>query len=179
MSPPPAVPYDPPGQPLVVADTGSPWKASTARRSISREHATATAARSTSARRCARPTTCRSTSSPTAAGSTWRTAPTSRACSRRRSSASRLRYTFNSKSFLRLIGQREARTQDPALYGFIPPVPAKSVALDYSALFAYKLNWQSVLFFGYQEQSAWSESTTDVEIAGRSLFLKISYAFQR
>jgi hypothetical protein len=91
----------------------------------------------------------------------------------------RATYTFNSKSFLRLIGQRDARTQNPALYGFTPPVPAKQVALDYSALFAYKLNWQSVLFFGYQEQSAWSESTTDVEIAGRSLFLKISYAFQR
>ena len=88
-------------------------------------------------------------------------------------------YTFNSKSYLRLIGQREARTQDPALFGFIPPLPAKSVALDYSALFAYKLNWQSVLFFGYQQQSAWSESTTDVELAGRSFFLKVSYAFQR
>jgi len=50
---------------------------------------------------------------------------------------------------------------------------------DVSALFAYKLNWQSVLFFGYQEQHAYSESTTDIELAGRVVFLKLSYAFQR
>jgi len=88
-------------------------------------------------------------------------------------------YTFNRRSFLRLIGQRTAQHRDPALYGFVPPLAAKSEGIDFSALFAYKLNWQSVLFFGYQEQQAYSESTTDVELAGRSIFLKVSYAFQR
>jgi hypothetical protein len=88
-------------------------------------------------------------------------------------------YTFNSRSFLRLIGQRTAERQDPALYGFVPPNPAKTENVDFSALFAYKLNWQSVLFFGYQDQHAYSPTTTDIEVAGRSLFLKVSYAFQR
>ena len=88
-------------------------------------------------------------------------------------------YTFNRRSFLRLIGQREARRQDPALFGFDPPVPPKDVSIDWSALFAYKLNWQSVLYVGYQETSLWSPTTTDLENAGRGLFLKVSYAFQR
>jgi hypothetical protein len=92
-------------------------------------------------------------------------------------------YTFNRRSFLRLIGQRVEQRNDPALYGFVPPVPAKEEGVDFSALFAYKLNWQSVLFFGYQEQHVYSppppDGTGDVELAGRSLFLKISYAFQR
>ena len=88
-------------------------------------------------------------------------------------------YTFNSRSFLRLIGQRTATRRDLDLYGPVPSLPAKDEEIDVSALFAYKLNWQSVLFFGYQEQHAYSPSTTDVEVAGRSLFLKVSYAFQR
>jgi len=85
-------------------------------------------------------------------------------------------YTFNSKSFLRLIGQRVAQHNDPALYGFA--IDPKFESIDVSALFAYKLNWQSVLFFGYQEQRGYAPTTTDLELAGRSLFLKISYAFQ-
>ena len=86
-------------------------------------------------------------------------------------------YTFNRRSFLRLIAQRQAGRQDPLLYPF--PVAQQGESIDVSALFAYKLNWQSVLFFGYQEASAWSPLTTDLEPAGRSLFLKVSYAFQR
>ena len=87
-------------------------------------------------------------------------------------------YTFNRRSFLRLIGQREARRQDPALFGFDPPVPAKDESIDWSALFAYKLNWQSVLYFGYQEGQLWSPDTTNLEPSGRGFFLKVSYAFQ-
>ena len=87
-------------------------------------------------------------------------------------------YTFNSKSFLRLIVQRVAESQDSALYGFTPPLPPKSEDINWSALFAYKLNWQSVLFFGYQDSREWSPTTTELEQAGRSFFLKVSYAFQ-
>jgi hypothetical protein len=88
-------------------------------------------------------------------------------------------YTFNRRSFLRLIGQRETRHQNPDLYGFVPPVPAKGEAIQYSALFAYKLNWQSVLYFGVDQGQVWSPTTTDLEPAGRSFFMKVSYAFQR
>jgi hypothetical protein len=88
-------------------------------------------------------------------------------------------YTFNRRSFLRLIGQRQANHQDSALYGFVPPDPDKSETITASALFAYKLNWQSVLFFGYGDESEWSPVTTDLETSSRSFFLKLSYAFQR
>ncbi|HEX4824016.1 MAG TPA: DUF5916 domain-containing protein [Candidatus Polarisedimenticolaceae bacterium] len=96
-------------------------------------------------------------------------------------------YTFNRRSFLRLIGQRVTQRNDQALYGIVDPGPpvqylvdAKDQGIDFSALFAYKLNWQSVLFFGYQEQHAFSNvpPADGLELAGRSLFLKLSYAFQ-
>ena len=86
-------------------------------------------------------------------------------------------YTFDRRSFLRVIAQRETRRQDPALFPF--PVPPKGESTAVSALFAYKLNWQSVLFFGYGDDREWSDATGDLERAGRSLFLKLSYAFQR
>ncbi len=47
-----------------------------------------------------------------------------------------------------------------------------------SALFAYKLNWQTVLFLGYSDDRALSVDDR-LEPAGRALFFKISYAFQR
>ena len=89
----------------------------------------------------------------------------------------RATYTFSARSFLRLIVQRQTRHQDPAL--FSSPVPEKGVATSGSLLYAYKLNWQSVLFLGYGDERAWSEDTRDLELASRSLFFKISYAFQR
>ena len=47
-----------------------------------------------------------------------------------------------------------------------------------SALFAYKLNWQSVVFLGYGDTRTLSEDG-GLPPAGRQLFLKVSYAFQR
>jgi len=88
-------------------------------------------------------------------------------------------YTFTRRSYLRLIGQREANRQDPALYGFVPPVPEKTEATTFQALFAYKLNWQSVVFVGYGDDRDWSEITGDLERARQQFFLKLSYAFQR
>jgi hypothetical protein len=91
-------------------------------------------------------------------------------------------YTFNRRSFVRLIGQRETNRRDPALFFAPDPpdpaFPAKLENIDWSALFAYKLNWQSVLYFGYSDASEYSTTTTDMEHAGRSIFLKVSYAFQ-
>ena len=91
-------------------------------------------------------------------------------------------YTFNRRSFARLIAQREARHQDPVLYGFDPVAsPPKSESTELSALFAYKLNWQSVLFVGYgdvQERSS-DPLVGGLQPSSRSFFLKLSYAFQR
>ncbi|MDQ5857416.1 MAG: hypothetical protein M3542_03960, partial [Acidobacteriota bacterium] len=56
-------------------------------------------------------------------------------------------------------------------------VSEKSGDFSGSALFAYKLNWQTVLFLGYGDNRALSE-LDEFEKAGRQLFLKLSYAFQ-
>ncbi len=89
-------------------------------------------------------------------------------------------YTFDRRNFLRLIGQRTADRQDPALYhGLVPADSAKSEVITASALYAFKLNWQSVIYFGYGQESDWSPVTADLEQASRSFFLKLSYAFQR
>ena len=46
-------------------------------------------------------------------------------------------------------------------------------------LFAYKLNWQTVLFVGYGDQRTFAESTDHLEKSGRQAFAKVSYALQR
>ena len=86
-------------------------------------------------------------------------------------------WSFNSRSFVRLIGQyveTDARPRALHLRGRA----AKSAAFTGSALFAYKLNWQTVLYVGYGDKRAYSETTTDLEHANRQLFLKVSYAWQ-
>lgn len=75
-------------------------------------------------------------------------------------------YTFNARSYLRLIGQRvtlEEGTDEESFSG--------------SALFAYKLNWQTVLYLGYGDERGLSPDDR-LEPTGRELFFKISYAFQ-
>ena len=47
-----------------------------------------------------------------------------------------------------------------------------------SALLAYKLNWQSVVFVGYGDDRELSE-LHEFERASRQFFVKMSYAFQR
>jgi hypothetical protein len=92
-------------------------------------------------------------------------------------------YTFSAQSFLRLIGQYVRTVSDPSLY--TSAVPAKSGNFDGSALFAYKLNWQTVLFLGYGDSRALFPSTElkaasayDLHPVSRQFFLKVSYAFQ-
>lgn len=90
-------------------------------------------------------------------------------------------YTFNSRIWLRLIGEWQEIARDPALYTF--DVEARQADFATSALFAYKLNWQTVLFLGLGEQRQLEERSPldhrELEPAGREIFLKISYAFQR
>ncbi len=89
----------------------------------------------------------------------------------------RATYTFTARSFVRLIGQWVETTRDPALYRFV--VDRRSSGFGGSALFAYKLNWQTVLFLGYGDNRELDEHTDQVEPLDRSLFLKLAYAFQR
>jgi hypothetical protein len=94
-------------------------------------------------------------------------------------------YTFSARAFLRLIGQYVETRRDPALYRF--PVDAKDGAFDGSALFSYKLNWQTVLFLGYgdsrvllPEEGPAGNPRRRYELVptARQFFLKVSYAFQ-
>ena len=77
---------------------------------------------------------------------------------------------------IRLIGQYQETRRDPALW--IEPVVAKEGSFAGSALFSYKLNWQSVLFVGYGDARALDEVNYTLLPTGRQFFLKVSYAFQ-
>ncbi|MES1244045.1 MAG: DUF5916 domain-containing protein [Acidobacteriota bacterium] len=85
-------------------------------------------------------------------------------------------YNFTARAFLRLIGEYLDVDRDPSLYTF--PVRAQSGSFAGSALFAYQINWQTVLFVGYADDRA-QDPAGDLQPADRLLFLKVSYAFQR
>jgi Domain of unknown function (DUF5916) len=89
-------------------------------------------------------------------------------------------YVFNSRMLIRLIGQYVETTRDPSLW--TTPVVEKEGFFSGSALFSYKLNWQTVLFLGYGDNRALvDEGMSDFVLkpADRQVFLKVSYAFQR
>jgi Domain of unknown function (DUF5916) len=88
----------------------------------------------------------------------------------------RATYTFNARSWLRLIGQWVKTERRPDLYTF--EVDDRSGSFGGSAVFAYKLNWQTVLYLGYADNRARDEADA-LQPADRQLFAKISYAFQR
>jgi hypothetical protein len=94
-------------------------------------------------------------------------------------SVDRLRatYTFTPRAFLRVIAQYVTTRRDPSLY--TDDVARKEAGLGASALFAYKLNWQTVLFVGYGDESELDEITDRLDRVERSFFIKLSYAFQR
>jgi hypothetical protein len=93
-----------------------------------------------------------------------------------RVSRARGTYTFTARSFARVIAQYVSTRREPALY--LSSVAARSGTFSGSALFAYKLNWQSVLFLGYGDDRELSDLNR-LEKADRQFFVKISYAFQR
>jgi hypothetical protein len=83
---------------------------------------------------------------------------------------------FGSRAFLRLIGQYVKTKRDPALYTF--EVAPKSGDFSGSALFSYRLNWQTALFLGYGDERALDEGET-LRRTSRQFFAKVSYALQR
>ncbi|MEA2603420.1 MAG: hypothetical protein QOF89_4412 [Acidobacteriota bacterium] len=85
-------------------------------------------------------------------------------------------YNFTARAFLRVIGEYLDVNRDPRLYTF--PVDANSGSFAGSALFAYQLNWQTVLFVGYADDRL-QNPLGDLQRADRLVFVKISYAFQR
>jgi hypothetical protein len=93
-----------------------------------------------------------------------------------RVSRAKATYTLTSRMFVRLIGQYIDTTRNPSLYP--TAVGARSADFSGSALFAYKLNWQSVLFVGYGDDRELSDLRR-LEPLDRQFFVKLSYAFQR
>jgi Domain of unknown function (DUF5916)/Carbohydrate family 9 binding domain-like len=88
-------------------------------------------------------------------------------------------YTFTSRMFVRAIGQYVSTTRAPRLYAF--DVAGKSGDFSGSLLFAYKLNWQSVLFVGYGDDRELPPPPAPLRLQplDRQFFVKVSYAFQR
>ena len=84
-------------------------------------------------------------------------------------------YTFSAKSFARIVAQYTSTDRDVALYTF--PTAARLASFSGSALLAYKINWQSVLFVGYGNEQV-LDNVQRFQPAGRQFFVKISYAFQ-
>jgi hypothetical protein len=85
-------------------------------------------------------------------------------------------YTFTSRLFVRVIGQYVSTSRDKSL--FVSRVGPRAGTFSGSALFAYKLNWQSVMFVGYGDDRELSDARR-LEKVSRQFFVKLSYAFQR
>jgi hypothetical protein len=89
----------------------------------------------------------------------------------------RATYAINSRAFVRLIGQYVETHRDTTLYSF--SVDRKNANFSSSALAAYKINFQTVIFVGYGDARTYTDVTNKLELGGRQAFAKISYAWQR
>ena len=85
-------------------------------------------------------------------------------------------YSLTSRMFVRAIGQYVATTKTPSLYA--APVQMRGGEFSGSALFAYKVNWQSVVFVGYGDTRELTAADR-LQPTDRQFFVKVSYAFQR
>lgn len=93
------------------------------------------------------------------------------------SDVSRLKavYLFSARTWLRLVGQWVETERRPELY--LAQVAAREGALSGSLVFAYKLNWQTVLYLGYADNRE-LDPREELQAAGRQGFFKVSYAFR-
>jgi hypothetical protein len=88
----------------------------------------------------------------------------------------RANYTFTARSFVRVIGQYVSTDRDPSL--FLQPAASHDGSFTGSVLFAYKINWQSVMFFGYGDDRTLDDRQR-LQRSERSFFVKLSNAFPR
>lgn len=91
----------------------------------------------------------------------------------------RATWSFNPRTFLRVIGQYQHTLRDTSLYLSPGDVDRKEASFASSVLFSYKLNWQTVLFLGYGDERAYGGADQRLEPSGRGAFAKLSYALQR
>ena len=89
----------------------------------------------------------------------------------------RATWSFTARSFVRLIGQYVQTKRDVSLYTFA--IAPKEADFNSSALLAYKLNWQTVIYLGYGDSRTFAELADRLENAGHQAFAKVSYAWQQ
>ncbi len=89
----------------------------------------------------------------------------------------RATYTFNSKMFVRGIVQNVRTNRNQQL--FLRSASQHGGNVTSSLLFAYKVNWQTVLFVGMGDERDIETNENKLQPASRQLFMKMSYAFQR
>jgi hypothetical protein len=89
----------------------------------------------------------------------------------------RATYTFNSRMYVRGIVQNVRTNNNQRL--FLDSVNQHSGNVTSSLLFAYKVNWQTVLFLGLGDERDVDVADNKLQPASRQLFMKMSYAFQR
>jgi len=96
----------------------------------------------------------------------------------------RFNYQFNLKSSIRLIVQYTDIERDTSLYTYDEGTEEddKKDHIDRyfstSLLYAYKLNPQSLFYLGYSDGGYQDDDLNDLEKDNRSLFMKVSYAWQ-
>jgi len=101
-------------------------------------------------------------------------------------------YMFSPRMFVRAVVQNQRTSSNPLIYGV--DLPLRAGSLSSQLLFAYKVNWQSVLYVGYGDIRDVTEETEPVNgpptgpatrinrkflLSNRQLFFKLSYAFQK
>jgi hypothetical protein len=88
----------------------------------------------------------------------------------------RLTWQFNVRSFVRLTLQDQDIERNVAAY-LNPATDPRTESLASQLLYSYKLNPQTVLFAGYSDSSIDDVNTGNLEMTGRTLFFKLSYAW--
>ncbi len=89
-------------------------------------------------------------------------------------------YNFSTRSFVRAIVQYRQTDRNPEAY--VSDVDRRADGLFAQLLYAYKLNPQTVVFLGYSQDGTGltdlENQRTPIAVQGRTLFLKLGYAWR-
>jgi hypothetical protein len=88
----------------------------------------------------------------------------------------RLAYQFDLKQRLRLVLQYQDITRNPALY--VDEVDTQTRGLGGQLIYSYKVNPRTLFFAGYGEGDFEDDSVEDLTTLSRTLFVKLSYAWE-
>lgn len=88
----------------------------------------------------------------------------------------RITYQFSPRSFLRFTVQHTDQDREPGLYK--RPVQSRSRTLASQILYSFRLNAASRFFIGYSDAGFQNDSYDSMETTNRTVFAKLSYAWQ-